>query len=125
MELLTAEALAEAREAVESFIRRCEAAQGKFPAGSSQHSLLRNRLEALQVSRALIEARLGGGDGATAEELAAALPPVGSILHKCRAAQAKYAPGSAQYDRFERMVRPMRLVKALIEEALAETGLSL
>ncbi len=41
--------LTEALKEVSSFIGRCEKMQGKFEEGTSQHSLLRNRIKALYI----------------------------------------------------------------------------
>ncbi len=42
-----------------SMITKTEQAQGKFPPGTSQHTLLRNRLHALRLAESLIKDRLG------------------------------------------------------------------
>jgi len=49
------EELAEALRAVDSIIHKCEKAQEKFPDGNAHHTLLKNRLKAMYVSKALIE----------------------------------------------------------------------
>jgi hypothetical protein len=48
------EGLHEAARALDSMIDRTAKVLPKFPSGSSQHSLLRNRLAALQVARTLM-----------------------------------------------------------------------
>lgn len=108
--------LREALLVVSSAIARCEKAQPKFAAGTSQHTLLKNRLLALHVAQALIT----GDNGApyTAEELKRALPPVESIQHKCETAQRKYAPGTVQYARFQKMIDAMAVAKALIADEI-------
>lgn len=45
-------------KAVNSIIHKCEKAQEKFPEGNSHHTLLRNRLKAMYISKDLIEAQL-------------------------------------------------------------------
>lgn len=50
--------LREALRAFASMIGRTEKAQAKFPAGTSHHSLQRNRLRALRAAEALIQAVL-------------------------------------------------------------------
>jgi len=62
MEKYTREELAEALRAVDSVIRKCEKAQEKFPEGNAHHSLLRNRLKAMYISKALIEEALRGAE---------------------------------------------------------------
>ena len=51
------EELFEALKAVDSLIYKCEKAQEKFPSGSSHHTLLKNRLNAMYISKSLIEAQ--------------------------------------------------------------------
>lgn len=51
----TKEELTEALRAVNSIISKCEKAQEKFPEGNSHHTLLRNRLKAMYISKSLIE----------------------------------------------------------------------
>lgn len=55
----TRQELEDARKAIISIIHKCEKAQEKFPDGNSHHTLLRNRLKAMYISKALIEERLG------------------------------------------------------------------
>ena len=47
-----------ARQALASMIGRSEKAQAKFPPGTSQHTLQRNRLRALRLAEALTRAEL-------------------------------------------------------------------
>lgn len=54
MEKYTTEELTEAFRAINSIIHKCEKAQEKFPEGNSQHTLLKNRLKAMYISKALI-----------------------------------------------------------------------
>lgn len=46
--------LEEALRAVNSIISKCEKAQEKFPEGNSQHTLLKNRLKAMYISKLLL-----------------------------------------------------------------------
>lgn len=55
---LTRDDLQAALLALSSMIARTEDAQAKFSAGTSQHSLARNRLTALRIAEALIRAQL-------------------------------------------------------------------
>ncbi len=61
MEQYTRDELLEALRAVASVIHKCEKAQEKFPEGNSHHTLLRNRLKAMYISKALIEEALDRG----------------------------------------------------------------
>ncbi len=58
MAAYTKEELAEALRAVLSIIHKCEKAQEKFPEGNAHHTLLKNRLKAMHISKALIEEAL-------------------------------------------------------------------
>ena len=65
---------------ISSTISKCEKMQHKFAEGTSQHSLLRNRIKALQISKCLIEGDRGI-EAYTEEDLKKALPPVISIIN--------------------------------------------
>lgn len=54
MDEYTVEELTEALKAVNSIIGKCEKAQEKFPEGNSHHTLLKNRLKAMYISKSLI-----------------------------------------------------------------------
>lgn len=107
---------AAALEVVSSLIVRCRRIQPKFPAGSAQHTLLKNRVHALTVAKGLLE----GTGRYSPEELEAALPPITSIIRKCEKAQGKYAAGTTQYIRFQGMLTAMRLAQTLVSQALAQ-----
>ena len=86
----------------------------KFPAGTSQHSLLKNRIRALQTARELIS-----GEGRPSrEELEFALPRIESMIHKMSKARDKYEPGSRNYRRFDPTVQVMEQVRSSILLAL-------
>ncbi|GLB27571.1 hypothetical protein LXJ15735_38120 [Lacrimispora xylanolytica] len=55
MDKYSSEELTAALRAVNSIINKCEKAQEKFPEGNSHHTLLRNRLKAMYISKSLIE----------------------------------------------------------------------
>lgn len=57
----TKEELTEALRAIDSIIHKCEKAQEKFPEGNSHHTLLKNRLKAMYISKALIADALANG----------------------------------------------------------------
>ena len=82
----------------------------KFPEGTSQHSLLRNRIRALQTARDLIS----GDREPTRKELEFALPRIESIIHKTSKARDKYEPGSRNYSRFDPTVQAMEQVRTAI-----------
>ena len=55
MDTYSKEELTEALRAISSVIYKCEKAQEKFPEGTSHHTLLRNRLKAMYISKVLID----------------------------------------------------------------------
>ena len=86
----------------------------KFPEGTSQHSLLKNRIRALHTARELIS-----GEGRPSrEELEFALPRIESMIHKMSKARDKYEPGSRNYKRFDPTVQAMKQVRTAIMQAL-------
>ena len=88
----------------------------KFPEGTSQHSLLRNRIQTLQTARDLIS-----GEGQpTREDLEFALPRIESIIHKMSKARDKYEPEDKNYKRFDPTVQVLTQVRSAILQALEE-----
>ena len=85
----------------------------KFPEGTSQYSLLKNRIQALQTARNL----LSGASQPSREELEFALPRIESIIHKMSKARDKYEPGSRNYKRFDPTVQAMEQVRMAISQA--------
>ena len=88
----------------------------KFPEGTSQHSLLRNRIQALQTARNLIF----GESQPSREKLEFALPRIESIIHKMSKARDKYEPGSRNYKRFDPTVQAMEQVRTAMLQVLEE-----
>jgi len=58
MKAYTQQELTEALQAVDSIIHKCEKAQEKFPQGDPHHTLLKNRLKAMYISKVLLEREL-------------------------------------------------------------------
>lgn len=54
MEKYTKEELLEALKVITSTISNCEKMQPKFPEGTSQHTLLKNIIKAMNISKQLI-----------------------------------------------------------------------
>ena len=96
-------------------IAREEAFLPRFAPGTSQHSLLKNRIAALEtVCNLLTKERTP-----TREELEFALPRIESILRKMSAARSKYEPGSKNYKRFSPAVQLMEEAKLLLLKHLS------
>ncbi|QAT50922.1 hypothetical protein EQM14_14730 [Caproiciproducens sp. NJN-50] len=117
MEHYSQEELNAAVKLISSTISKCEKMQLKFAEGTSKHSLLKNRIKALYISKTLIE-----NDGSlgmySKQDLENALPPVLSIISKTEKAQTKYDEGTAQYKRFKPIIRAMYISNAFIESEL-------
>ncbi|MFV0414456.1 MAG: hypothetical protein ACK5L3_14555 [Oscillospiraceae bacterium] len=105
-----------ALKTVASLVARCQRAQPKFAQGTPQHTLLKNRIQALQIAQALLAG--GRAEPYSAPQLRAALEPLASVMRKCEKARAKYAPGSGQYSRFNGTIQAMALAQTFIENEL-------
>lgn len=121
MSKYTKDELAKALKVVSSAIGRCEKMRPKFAEGTSQHTLLKNRIKALNISKALITGE-NTIERYTADELKEALPPVSSIIEKCEKAQQKYAVGTSHHTRFKSMIDAMYISKSLIEDEIRKRG---
>lgn len=110
------EQLEKAISLLSSTITNCEKMQLKFSEGTSQHSLLKNRIKALYISKALLT-----GDKTTnytSKELREALSPIVSIINKTTKAQSKYEKGSSQFNRFQHIIQAMLISKTFIESQI-------
>lgn len=119
MECYSQQELDAALQLISSTISKCEKMQLKFAEGTSQHSLLRNRIKALYISKALIENDINT-ELYTKSDIEKALPPILSIISKTEKAQIKYVEGTAQYKRFDSILRVMYLSKAHIENEISQ-----
>ncbi|MHB8074054.1 hypothetical protein [Desulfosporosinus fructosivorans] len=119
MEEYTREELEEALQIVSSTISRCEKIQPKFVEGTSQHTLLKNRIKAMYISKSLITDE-NVMDKYAKEELIEALRPVSSIISKCEKAQLKFAEGTSHHTRFKNMIKAMYISKSLITDELVK-----
>ena len=117
MNTYSQEELQNALKIISSAIRNCEKIHPKFPEGTSQHSLLVNRIKALNISKSLIE-----NDSSiqtyTRAELENALPPVISIIHKTEKAQSKYDKENTQFKRLSPLIEAMYIAKTLIRDEI-------
>lgn len=101
---------------IRSIIAREEAFLTKFTPGTSQHTLLKNRIAALHTVCLLITGELHPDR----DELQFALVRIESIIHKMSTARDKFEPDSRNYKRFDPTVRLMESSKTLIECAIEE-----
>jgi hypothetical protein len=117
MEKHAREELSDALQVVASTISKCEKIQLKFEEGTSQHTLLKNRIKAMYISLALITDE-NVEDKYTKKELVDALTPVASIISKCEKAQLKSAEGTAYNNRLKNIIKAMYISKALISNEI-------
>jgi len=115
----TREELEEALRIASSAISRCEKAQPKFAEGTSQHTLLKNRIKALYISKSLLTDE-NIICKYTKEELIGALRPVSSIISKCEKAQLKFMVGTSHHTRFKSMIDAMVISKSLITDEISK-----
>lgn len=109
----TKEELEGALQVVSSVISNCEKMHPKFNEGTSQHTLLKNRIKAMYISKSLIIDE-NVMDKYTKGELEEAIPPVSSIISKCEKAQLKAVEGTSNYTRLKKMIKAMYISKSLI-----------
>ena len=109
----TEEELIQAIKTIDSLIMRCEKSQKKFQQGTSQYTLLKNRLKALYISKSLIKQ---DSQTFTQEEFEKALPPINSIIHKCTQAIQKHKEESVTYKRLKPSIDAMLIAKDYLED---------
>lgn len=117
MDKYTKEEMLEAIQVVSSTINNCEKMQPKFAEGTSQHTLLKNRIKALYISKSLIAGE-NVMDTYTKEELSDALRPVSSIISKSEKAQLKFSEGTSHHTRLKKIIKAMYISKSLIENEI-------
>ncbi|MBN3346629.1 hypothetical protein CF050_06990 [Clostridium botulinum] len=121
MDKYTKEELIEALRVVSSTISKCEKIQPKFAEGTSQHTLLKNRIKAMYISKSLITDE-NVIDKYTKEELVEALRPISSVISKCEKAQLKFAEGTSHHKRFKNIIKAMYISKSLIKNEISKKG---
>ena len=103
------------RQSLQDMMERTQQALAKFEAGSSQHSLLENRLQALRVGLWLIEDTVKEH---TRNELEQAVAPVNSLMQKSGKAREKVKPGSWQHAMLSNNLQALAIVKKMLETRL-------
>lgn len=113
--------LDEALQTVMATIANCEKIQPKFVEGTSQHTLLKNRIHALKVSKRLMEnlkttGNFTSDECVSQEEKQMALPPILSIIHKCKRARDNALEGTANYNRLTKTINAMIIAETLLNQ---------
>lgn len=109
--------LTEILAVIESTISGCVKVIPKFEVGTSQHTLLTNRIKALEIAQNLMLDE-PNGIHYSKEELHAAQAPIQSLLHKSEKAMTKFKPGHPAYTRLNKLIQAMTLSDIAIEEAI-------
>lgn len=121
MDNSTQQELQETLQVVSSAIYNCEKTLSKFSEGTSQSTLLKNRLNALYISKSLITNN-NVMDRYTKEELIKAQRPIISILAKCKKAQFKFVEGTYHYTRIKNLIKAMSISESLISDEINKRG---
>lgn len=115
------EELKNALQLVSSTITQCEKMKIKFKEGTSQSTLLKNRLKALYIAKYLIEEQINKSNPTKTwkiEELEFALIPLQSILNKSSKAFQHTKEGSSTFTRLNKIMNAMNLSITLINDKL-------
>ena len=121
MDKYTREELVNALRLVSSTISKCEKIQFKFAEGTSQHTLLKNRIKAMYISKSLISDE-NVMDKYTKEEVIEALRPISSVISKCEKAVLKFSKGTSHHTRFKNIIEAMYISKSLITDEISKKG---
>ena len=120
---ITKAEMEEALRAITSMISRTEKAGEKFAQGTSQQTLQKNRLKALNIASSLILKELAESDGLdcyTKEDLKKALAPIASLISKSEKAQQKLAQGTWQHTMLSNNLKALSIASPLLAKALSE-----
>ncbi|MFZ7103757.1 MAG: hypothetical protein ACOWWO_14030 [Peptococcaceae bacterium] len=110
----------EALRAITSMISKTKNAKEKFVQGTSQHTLQKNRLEALNVAASLISKELAESDVMdyyTKEDLEKALAPIASLISKSEKVQKKLAQGTWQHTMLSNNLKALYIASPLLTKA--------
>lgn len=105
----------DALQAIASMIVRSAKMQVKFAQGTSQYTLLNNRIKALHVALSLINDEAGKY---TREDLQNAVAPLASLISKSEKAQKKVAADTWQHTMLEKNLNALYLASPLLQKAL-------
>ena len=116
---LVEEDMEEALQAIASMIDRSEKSQKKFAQGTSQHTLLKNRIKALNIASSLITKKLAESDVAdnfSEEDLQRTLAPIASLISKSEKAQQKLTQGTWQHSMLDGNLKALHMALPLLTE---------
>jgi hypothetical protein len=122
---LTKKDMEEALRAIASMISKTEKAKEKFAQGTSQHTLQRNRLKALNIASTLILKELAESNDRgyyTKEDLENSFAPIASLISKSEKAQKNLAQGTWQYTMLGNNLKALYIASPLLTKALSGSG---
>lgn len=123
MDDFTKNDMEEALRAITLMISKTMNAKEKFVQGTSQHTLQKNRLKALNIASSLISKELaesGVMDYYPKEDLENALAPIASLISKSEKAQKKLAQGTWQHTMLSNNIKALYIASPLLMKALSE-----
>ena len=125
MENWTSEELREAIKAISSMIERTEKVKEKFEQGTSQCTLLVNRLKALNIASFLMSKELAESNvmnSYTRGDYINAAAPIASLISKSEKAQKKLTQVSWQHTMLANNLKALYIAAPLLTRALDVTG---
>lgn len=111
----TTKEIEDALKLLNKTIENCQKIQPKFKTGSSQYTLLENRIRALRISMDIINKEENTYEKKTLED---ALIPLKSIINKCMKAKGKYIEKPAYQKRLLSISRAMEISIDMISEKI-------
>ena len=122
MDDFTRKDMEEALRAMALMIDRTEKAKEKFVQGTSQYTLQKNRLEALNIASLLILKELADSNVMnhyTKGDIEKALAPISSLISKSEKAQKKLAKGTWQHTMLSNNLKALYIALQLLTKALS------
>lgn len=105
-------------KAIEDMLEKSKKAQAKFEPGTSQHTLLANRIHALNVSLTLLsrEAEQTVMHRYSMHELQSAIAPLTSLIHKSEKARTHLQPDSWQHTMLTSNLKGLNLALEILSD---------
>lgn len=123
MDYFTKKDMEEALGAIVSMINKTEKAKEKFAQGTPQHTLQKNRLQALNIVSSLISKELAESDDLdyySKEDLKEAFAPITSLISKSEKSQKKVAQGTWQHTMLSNNLKALYIALPLLTKAFSE-----
>lgn len=123
MDDFTKRDLEQALQAISSMIGKADKAKAKFAEGTSQYTLQKNRLDALNIASLLISKELEGNnaiDYYTKGDFEKAIEPISSLISKSEKAQRKLSEGSWQHTMLGNNLKALHIASLLLTKVLSE-----